>query len=149
MGQKLLVLLDSDMPCDVKTIIFFLSRMTMDGHGQVTSCSTLLSNTYQRKLWVRGAVGQESHQDIAECYSDTPACKNRCEPYSNTITHTEGCTGSLYFSSYLWCCINVCSKTCLLKSSGSISSSYYWTSRWISSFVSMSWSQKSVCTTIL
>lgn len=43
-------------------------------------------------------MGQESHQDISECYSDTTAYINRCEPYSNTIIHSEGHKGSLHVS---------------------------------------------------
>lgn len=41
-------------------------------------------------------MGQESRQDISECYSDTTAYINRCEPYSNTIIHSEGHKGSLH-----------------------------------------------------
>lgn len=39
-------------------------------------------------------MGQESHRDVCECYSDTPVCNNRCGLYSNTIVHTEGRMGS-------------------------------------------------------
>lgn len=68
----------------------------VDSHfasSKVVRCTMLLS-----KFQVRRALGQESHQDRTECYCNTPARKNTCELYSNTINHTEGRMGSLCVS---------------------------------------------------
>lgn len=68
--------------------------------------------------------------------------QNRWEAYSNTITQrwrSHRVPLCFTVSSYLLHCINVHSKMLLQKSKGgSISSSYYRTSRWISSFMHMS-----------
>lgn len=151
MGQKLLLLLDSDMTRDVKRL-FSLWRWTVILSHAVRWFPTVCGcHTSRGEFWVRRALGQESHQDICECYSDIPACQNRCEAYSNTITHGEGHTGSLYVSLFphISFTASMSAQKCCTKkkkSWGSISSSYYWTSRWISSFILMSRSQTSGCT---
>lgn len=151
MGQKLLVLLDSDMLCDVKRSFFFLSTLAMHGHfacSQVTSCSMLLSNIYRRTVSQEGSGSGVTPGHLWMLFWHSSLQKQMWTLFKYNHSHWRSHRVSLFFliSLVLHQCLL---KTYLLKSLGSIGSSYYWTSRWISSFMSMSWSQKSVCTTIL
>lgn len=147
MGQKLLLLLDSDMNCDVKRL-FSPWRWTVTLHAvrRLSTVSCCQMCTWES--WVTRALGQDSHQDITQCYCDIQARLfkyNHSRWRSNRVPFLF----NSFLLQYLPHCINVCSKMLLLKSCGSISSSYYWTSRWISSFMHTSRSQTSECTAIL
>ena len=79
MGQKLLLLLDSEMTCDVKRL-FSLWQWTVVLHAVRRCPAVCCCQTSTWEFWVMRALGQESHQDISKCYTDFPAYKVQPHP---------------------------------------------------------------------
>lgn len=146
MGQKLLLLLDSDMTCDVKRL-FSLWQRTVVLHA-VRWFPTVCCCQTSSQEGIRSGVTPGRWRML---FWHSSLQKQMWSLFKYDHSHWRSRRVHLCFtvSSYLPHCINVRSKMWLPKTWGSISSSYYRTSRWISSFMHMSRSQTSECTTIL
>lgn len=150
MGQKLVVLLDSDMTQDVKRLFFSLLAAAVDSHF----CERRGSALHYVAVKVSSQEGTGSGVTPGQ---DWMLLQHSCSQehmwtlfkYNQSRRRSHGVPLRSAVSSYLAHCIIVRSKLWLPESRGSTRSSFHRTQRWISSLRHVSGSQSGVCGPLL